>query len=1073
MNTILATKFEKPKPKPNLLLRERLLALVHNNLDKRLIAVISGAGYGKTTLIAQLLERERLPALFISLEPSDSDPAGFSQCLVTGLSRLAGAGQRSTLDQSLHCALEQMVHDASLAGNPVAFATALINELTVHRTEELFIVLDDYHWLESGSLVHAMVDFLVDRMPASLHLIITSRVPLPLPLMPKWRSKQDAFELDQSDLAFSDADLRALMEHVYRAALPDAELARVLEQTQGWITGIQLIMQAAGMHKSVKETLNGYVSANRPLFEYFASEIVAKEDDRTRTFLLQTSVLETMDGAACDHLLQRSGSARLLRELERRNVFITGTASQQYRYHPLFRTYLSDNIPDAGQKQALHSRAARYCQQSGQTDRAIDHFLQAGEFDRTAAVICAHLDKPGNATRFHTIWNWLSLLPQTVYDRHPRLLIQIIMWRKELGDFEGQQAAIDKALTLLRKIGDNKYLCEAIVQQGDALCADGKPAEALKVLSRGIRLCPSPSRETKGCLYNNAGIAASKLSDYQCAMRHYRKALEYMTDPFNRFITNCNIAGWHNSQGDFHQALRQFQFIFSQSKLDGCIYELGRASQGAVNCALYNGHIGIAEHFLDKAWKQYASFPGLVSTTSLQSSRGLLSLYKADWAGAATQLSEAEAGFQRINDQGNAALQHAFLCRLHRFRQQYSDARAKIDRIAAHGYFTGPPNDRNFIVHAFEKGMTETAQGQKTQARATARAIRSYTKTIGTTVGNFYADLILAAAGSADPGRARQHLQRAITASQRYGYDGILAAEIRYSPGLHQLFQRCRTTEQYREWLGSISGDVRGIAGQQMQHILFVKLFGQLEISSPSGQAIPIPWRTRKVAALMGYLAINRQRLCHREELIDALWPRSDVRKSKRRLYQTVCLLKDNLRTGFRSAGMPDLMEIDPLVHQNQSYRLSPQLNIELDTDHFETLWKEHIQFADPNHPSLVQHCQQALSLYRDGFMVAAGEAWSEEQRERFYKMQLMIIDKLGRRLQTLGQIEAAIMQYASYLKQEPFAEHVRIQYWRSLETTGQHQQVKKDYGVYLQFLRRELGQSPGIEVREFLQRLP
>jgi LuxR family maltose regulon positive regulatory protein len=112
MTTFLATKFEKPRPKPNLLVRERLLCLVHNNLDKRLLAVISGAGYGKTTLIGQLLERERLPAVFISLEPSDSDLAGFGQCLLTGLSRLAGTEQRSTLDQSLHTALERLRYDA-------------------------------------------------------------------------------------------------------------------------------------------------------------------------------------------------------------------------------------------------------------------------------------------------------------------------------------------------------------------------------------------------------------------------------------------------------------------------------------------------------------------------------------------------------------------------------------------------------------------------------------------------------------------------------------------------------------------------------------------------------------------------------------------------------------------------------------------------------------------------------------------------------------------------------------------------------------------------------------------------
>lgn len=1070
MTAFLATKFEKPRPKPNLLLRERLLTLVHDNLDKRLIAVISGAGYGKTTLIGQVLEQERLPAVFISLEPADSDPVGFGQCLLAGLSRLAGAEQRSTLDHSLYKALEQLRSNAALAADPVAFATALINELAAHRAEELFIVLDDYHWLEPGSRVHAMVDYLVDRMPAALHLVVTSRVPLPLPSLPKWRSKQDAFELDQSDLVFKDADLRALMERAYRATLPDAELARVLEQTQGWITGIHLIMQAAGMHKSVKETLNGYVAANRPLFEYFASEIVAKENERTRAFLLQTSVLEAMDGDACDHLLQRSGSARLLRELERRNVFITGTASRQYRYHPLFRTYLSDNIPDAAQKQALHSRAARYYHKGGQVEPAVGHYLQAGEFDRAAAVICAHLDKPAYAARYRTIWNWLSLLPPAVYDRHPRLLIQRILWRKELGDPEGEREAIDRAVALLGGTGDKQYLCEALVHQGIALSVSGKPADALNVLSRGIRICPASSRETKGCLHNAAGIAAGWLHQHRRAMGHYRKALGYIRDPFNRFIANCNIGSWHMNQGQYRQALRRFQSIFSSSKLDSFIFELGRASHASVNCALFNGQVGIAERLWEQSWKLCAPFPGVVSTTFLRSSRGLLLLYQSDWDGAAEQFREAASGFRRIGDGYYEAVQYAFHCRLHRYRRQYGDARGMIDRIASLGYFSGRPGDRNFIVHAFEKGMTETALGRRDQARRTARAISAYAATIGTTIGRFYADLLMASA--AGDGSGKRYLQRAIAASQRYGYDGILAAEIRYTPGLDRLFQQCTVTMRYRDWLRSIPGDAPTAAPPSPARPLSVKLFGPIEISAPSGKAVPIPWRTRKVASLFGYLAVNRQRLCHREELIDALWPRSDLRTSKRRLYQTVCLLKDNLRTGFHDAGLTDLADADPLVHQSQSYRLSPQLDVELDAELFESIWKERIQFADPGDASLVGHCQQALALYRDGFMAAAGDAWSEERRERFYKMHLMILEKLAHRLQASGRPDEAMMQYAAYLRQEPFAEHVRLQYWKCLESAGRRQQVKKDFGSYVRLLRKELGQPPGPELREFMQRM-
>jgi len=1068
---LLETKFHRPRPKPSLLVRENLLCLLHRHLDKRLISVISGAGYGKTTLMGQLLERELLPAMFLTLDPSDSDPVQFAQYLLTGLSRLAGGLGRSTIDQSLSDALKGLRSRDSLAGDPAFFATELINVLANHRTGDLYIVLDDYHWLDPGSRVHALMEFFIDRIPAFIHLIICSRTPPPLPSLPKWRSKQDFFELGQSDLEIKEAELRSLMELAYRASLPESELMRVLEQTQGWITGIHLIMQAAGMHKSVKETLNGYVAANRPLFEYFASEILGKEDESTRDFLLQTSVLETMSGPACDYLLQRNGSAKLLRDLERRNVFLTESAPGKYRHHPLFRNYLRDNLTDAERLRMLHARAGQFCERTGLAEQAVDHFLQAGDSDQAAALLVGIHGHYVGVARFETLGRWLSQLPEQAYTEHPQLLLPLSRWQLEQRRPEEQRQTLRNAAAQLEMAGDRAHLCRVLLSLGQTQIADRQLDDAIETISRGIRRCPRSLAQLRSELYNVCGQAWLWKGCYAKAGGLYRKALQTARSnrlPFTGQVKiMVDLCVLNSRIGDYRTAYRDYRTLLSRIQPDYYYLGIGSLYGSAAKAALTIGDLSAAGVILARGEKICRQHSDIRSLAVLSIIRAQLDLFLGRWEEANAALSELSISCESLGSRDFVEAVQRTLAQLYRYRSRPADAWLLLEQFGQS--FSKPPENYITLRGLSEKGYLEAAAGNLAEATMTAKMIASGAARLGDHLGEYYAEMIRSLSEIDRPAAAINHFRRALAMARRWGYEGLLALEIANNSTLLNLYQQLPRNRRIDALLGmQAAGQAKPAAKQPLS----VRLFGQVEFHRPEKRQVIVSWKMRTIGALFAYLAIHRDRVCTVEELLQGLWPRAGLKKAKAQLYQAVCWLREDLRTGLAKAGLPQAEFGEVIVRQSQGYRLSPELEVELDVERFDRLWKEHIQFADPGQASLADHCRQALELYRNGFLPAAGDPWSEDQREGYYKKYLMIKEKLARHLAAAGQPQSAAVLFEEYLKQEPFAETVRLQYWKALLAVGNRQKLGADHLGYARLLRRELGQPPGPELTTFLRSL-
>jgi LuxR family transcriptional regulator, maltose regulon positive regulatory protein len=437
-DVLLATKLHVPGPRPGFVPRPRLADRLDEGLGRGLLLVCAPAGSGKTALLADWARHGRRPAAWLSLDVGDNDPARFWRHAVAALDGVCpGIGERV----------------GPLLGPPPPpsfepLVTALINELTARpEAGEVLLVLDDYH-LVGSQPVHASVGFLLEHLPPGLRPVLASRADPPLALA-RLRARGQLTELRAAELRFTSDEAAAMLREAAGAELPDAAVAALAARAEGWAAGLQL----AGLSLRGRTDVAGFVAAftgsHRYVLDYLAEEVLERQSEQVRAFLLETSVLERLSGALCDAVTGRTGSQALLGQIEAAGLFLVPLDEVRgwWRYHHLFadllRARLQQQQPD--RVAALHRAAATWSDEHGLADDAVQHALAAGDAVWAAWLIERNFDALLLRGEGATIQRWLAALPAELIWSRLRLLLAQAWLALTGGDVEGAGPPLDAA----------------------------------------------------------------------------------------------------------------------------------------------------------------------------------------------------------------------------------------------------------------------------------------------------------------------------------------------------------------------------------------------------------------------------------------------------------------------------------------------------------------------------------------------------------------------------------------------------------------------------------------------------
>jgi LuxR family transcriptional regulator, maltose regulon positive regulatory protein len=296
---VLATKLYIPPPRAQLVLRPRLLERLNQSLHRKLTLISAPVGFGKTTLVSEWVASCQRPVAWLSLDEGDSDLARFLTYLLTALQTVAPNSGEGLLN-----ALQ------SLPTPPTeSILTALLNEFST-ISDDFILVLDDYHLIDAKSVDHAL-SFLLEHQPAQMHVVITTREDPNLPLA-RLRASHQLTELRVTDLRFTPSETADFLNQMLNLELSSQELAVLETRTEGWIAGLQLAVLSMQDHQDVPAFIQAFAGDDRYIVDYLVEEVLQRQPEATRGFLLQTSILDRLNGSLCDALTtQQGGKARL------------------------------------------------------------------------------------------------------------------------------------------------------------------------------------------------------------------------------------------------------------------------------------------------------------------------------------------------------------------------------------------------------------------------------------------------------------------------------------------------------------------------------------------------------------------------------------------------------------------------------------------------------------------------------------------------------------------------------------------------------------------------------------------
>jgi DNA-binding SARP family transcriptional activator len=418
---------------------------------------------------------------------------------------------------------------------PEALARAFVELISTRIDETIVIALDDVHLVNPSEQVMTFLNTFLSEGPPHVSLLVAGRE-LPELSLAKLVVDGEMTGISLHDLALSREELSSFARQFSSVELEESDIDRLLEETQGWISGV--LLSAVLMRDSSARI----IQESRPMvYEYLASVVLNQQSEDVRRFLLNSSVLPIMTAEGCDQVLRREDSQRYLTQLIRKGLFTTSTdlTPRTYEYHPLFRQFLTDTLSkfDPKELSSLRTRAAAYLSTHGWPEDAVEMYFKAGTIKRAATQVEKHAPSMFEGGRLQTMETWAKRVDETGAFA-PGLFLYLATSYVDKGYLDAAEEALTRAFEILDSGKPSKIkLARAKNVQGLIALQRGRYDEVFKSVEEAERLLsPRSSRLRRAtCLRLKARATYESGGDLQEAERLAMEAVEMLEKIDNRY----------------------------------------------------------------------------------------------------------------------------------------------------------------------------------------------------------------------------------------------------------------------------------------------------------------------------------------------------------------------------------------------------------------------------------------------------------------------------------------------------------------------------------------------------------
>ncbi len=1029
--------------------RDRLVNRIHESLPRRLISIVAPPGYGKSTLLADFTSHTELPVCWMRLTQADTDVMRLANVLRASLKkRFRRLGDRPDLK-------------ALARSSPEALARAFVSTIDSQVPEPFVLAMDDVHLLNSSPPALGFLDVFIRESPDQV-TVLTAGQELPDLSLAPLVVDGDMVGLGFHELALTQSELEALARLRLGKETDPTELSHLLIETQGWITGVLLSNQMLG---TASQTL---AQRGRPMvYEYLAAVVLGQQPDEALRFMLDSATMPVMTAAACDSVLERDDSQRLLTRLVREGLFVVATEQtpRSYEYHPLLRRYLLElsSTKDPVRLRRLRKRAADYLKTAGSIEDAVQLYYEAGASKPMTALVSKH-----------------------AWDLHERGRVQTLeVWIRKLDEVAGGTPI------------PHVYLAMAYTDRGQFDQAEQSLGRAFDALDKG-----PTSTDTRALAWNAKARVALQRGRYPEVLSAVEKAEEYLDmgrdSVLHATCLRLRARAIHDSGGDLEEAEdlalsaeAEFQrlgrtYSLAQALLDlslvqisrGKAFEAGASSRRAhtilldigspLPLAISSNNLAVIAHRSgdhESALDQFMDGLGYAQQAAAPTLEARILLGQADVfsdLGLPYQAAELYArGLRLATQQGNPELLTYGYLQTSVLHRRCGTSRLPLVWFERAREVAADQKEESASLAIQLAALTLPASAEGSLARLTELLERtpSILDADQQTLALYFLGRARLVTG--DEEGAQQAFEKAVTWAGEHGTEQLLAGELMYDAPTREFVTGMMEQDPIVQTLNNRVEHMRAVARRHQKSSSVSKGEAQLRLGAFGGSEIE--FRGERVVDLeplprqiLFYLADHVP--AERDRMMEAIWPDVPATKQTSSLY-----------TGLHA--LRNALDKDVIQIEGSLYRINPSCVVQFDVVEFEQVaaMAERLPSGDPRRLFALT---EAIHACNGPFLPEFSSDWVSERRRELEARFLRLLTAHAEEAVARGQPDQAVDSFQQALHIEPLRDDLNMRYLELLHHLDRRSEAIGHYQRYIQLLSNELGLDPPPALRDLYNRL-
>jgi LuxR family maltose regulon positive regulatory protein len=362
-----------------LIRRPRLLAALDRALEVRLVLVTAPGGYGKSVLLRDWKSHQSASAIaWIDLDRRDNDATRMWQRILEAINSAVGP----LPDAILHGL------GSGRSGELERTIDALADLLSTDE-EPLVMVLDDFHLIRSPLALESF-EYFRDTAPRNVGVILSGRQDPPMGVA-RLRVLDELLEIRERDLRLTMDEIGEMAE--ISGVSVDAEAVEHLHTiSSGWAAAVRLALLSASTSADPSDAIGALDVHDKALSDFFLEEVLLDMPKEGREFLLSTSILDRVNASIASRVSTVNDPIGHLDDLARRSILTTRLTGRGdwFQYHDLFRQLLAVLLVRSRSEveiRRLHRRAAQWYAENEDSERAVPHWLAAGDIKAATEAV--------------------------------------------------------------------------------------------------------------------------------------------------------------------------------------------------------------------------------------------------------------------------------------------------------------------------------------------------------------------------------------------------------------------------------------------------------------------------------------------------------------------------------------------------------------------------------------------------------------------------------------------------------------------------------------------------------------